>query len=153
MQSNWTLRPARAPFGFSRTQLLTLGLAAGLLALSLAGFVARQQTTATTSRPHAVASGQTAANYRFTEANTQFPTSGAATTSTAYLHMLEINQLPNAAPAIANNAHMLEINQLPEATAPSAASQPARARFQEINQLPGDATPAATRNGLIGNRE
>jgi hypothetical protein len=121
-----TLRPTRAPFGFTRTQLLVLGFAAGILALSIAGYIARRDPAPTTSQsPSAIT--RAASNFRFQEANL----------------------LPDAAPAAASNAHMLEINQLPE-TSPAAISN---FRFLEANLLRGDDTPAGTSSALLVNRE
>jgi hypothetical protein len=121
-----TLRPTRAPFGFTRTQLLVLSLAAGILALSIAGFIARRDPAPTTSQSPS-AFTRAASNYRF----------------------LEANLLPNAAPAAASNVHMLEINQLPE-TSPASNSN---FRFLEANLLPGDDTPVGTHSGLLATRE
>ena len=120
-----TLRPTRAPFGFTRTQLLVLGFAAGILALSIAGYIARRESATTSQSPSAIT--RAASNFRFQEANL----------------------LPNAAPPAASNAHMLEINQLPE-TSPAIVSN---YRFLEANLLPGDDSPAGTSSAVLANRE
>jgi hypothetical protein len=121
-----TLRPIRPSFGFTRTQLLVLGLAAGILALSIVGFIARRDSAPTTSQsPSAII--HVANNERF----------------------LEANLLPNAAPTVASNAHMLDINQLPEMSPASISNY----RFLEANLLPGDDTSAGTPSGLLANRE
>jgi hypothetical protein len=121
-----TLRPARPSFGFTRTQLLVLGLAAGILALSIVGFIARRDSAPPTSQ-----------------------SSSAVTHAASSFRFLEANLLPDAAPAPASNAHMLEINQLPEAS-PAAISN---FRFLEANLLPGDDTATGTPSGLLANRE
>jgi hypothetical protein len=121
-----TLRPIRPSFGFTRTQLLVLGLAASILALTIAGYVARRDVTPTTSPPSSAIT-HAASNNRF----------------------LDANQLPSAASPAASNAHMLEINQLPE-TSPAAIST---FRFVEANHLPGDDTATGTRSGMLANRE
>jgi hypothetical protein len=151
MQS--TFRPTRAPFGFSRLQLIVLGLAAGLLALSIAGYVTRHETASTSNRQSAVTSSRPVASFRFTEANLLLPEASRAVASNA--HMLEINQLPNAAPAAvaASNAHMLEINALPGDAASIAPALAARTHFLEINLLPGDGSSTGTPSGLVVNRQ
>jgi hypothetical protein len=150
-KSKSTFRPTRAPFGFSRLQMIVLGLAVGLLALSIAGYVARHDTASTSTRQSVVTSSRPAVRYRFTEANVWLPNASRAVANNA--HMLEINQLPNTTPAVAANTHLLEINALPGDAAPSVPMLAARTRFLEINQLPGDGSSTVTSRGLFVNRQ
>ena len=130
MQSKSTFRPTRAPFGFSRLQLAVLGLAAGLLALSIVGYVMRHDTASPSNHQSAITSSRPAASFRFTEANLL---------------------LPEASRAVASTAHMLEINALPGDAASTWPMSLARTRFLEMNQLPGDEmhgrTPSRKRVG------
>ena len=127
-----TLRPTRTPLGFSRNQLLALGLAAGLLALSIVGYVTRHDSApAAASQQRAASAMSATGNFRFREANLV---------------------LPGVEQAAVSNTHVLEINALPGDSAPVAPASVSNTHMLEINQLPGDDVQQSTSSGLLMNR-
>jgi hypothetical protein len=136
MQANTTLKR------FGLDQLKAVVVAVGLAASVAVGAIAYTQTRDDVPVAGSAATIRTQGGFaqtRFMEMNTHLPRVAPAMRF-EQIRFVEMNALPEAAPAV-SNARLLEINTLPGS--PGAIQQTVpNWRLIEINMLPGDDTPA-----------
>jgi hypothetical protein len=131
MQATVGAKRSQFGLGWIKNAALGVGLAVGILAGSATAIVASHDTSSAPTQPHASVSMNSVSNYRVREANLF---------------------LPGVAPAAKPNYHLIEINQLPEAASPAMTRTTlAQYRFIESNMLPGD-TEGLPPTGARGQR-